>query len=46
MKAKQTIVIGPRRGLFDLGLRQLWKYRDLLLLFALRRLRLHHANSC
>jgi len=31
-----TTVIQPQRKLFDLRLRQLWRYRDLILLFVRR----------
>ncbi len=31
-----TLVIEPRRGLFDLRLGELWRYRDLILLFVRR----------
>lgn len=31
-----TTVIRPKKGIFDLDLRELWRYRDLLLLFVRR----------
>jgi lipopolysaccharide transport system permease protein len=34
--AQWTTVIRPKKGLFDLDLRELWRYRDLLLLFVRR----------
>ena len=33
---KYTLVIEPKTGLFDLNLKELWRYRDLLLLFVRR----------
>ena len=31
-----SLIIGPRRKLFDLRLRELWGYRDLIMLFVRR----------
>jgi lipopolysaccharide transport system permease protein len=45
VKAKKTTIIGPRRGWFDLDLRQLWNYRDLLLLFALRDIKVRYKQT-
>src|SRR5258708_34846534 len=45
MKAKKTTVIGPRRGWLDLDLGQVWDYRDLLLLFALRDIRVRYKQT-
>ena len=41
MKAESTreewqVIIGPRSSLFDLGLKEIWQYRDLLLLLVKR----------
>jgi lipopolysaccharide transport system permease protein len=45
MKAKKTTIIGPRRGWLDLDLGQLWDYRDLLLLFALRDIKVRYKQT-
>jgi lipopolysaccharide transport system permease protein len=45
MKIKRTTIIGPRRGWFDLHLGQLWNYRDLLLLFALRDIKVRYTQT-
>src|SRR5258708_2516906 len=45
MKAKKTTVIGPRRGWLDLDLGQVWDYRDLLLLFALRDIKVRYKQT-
>jgi hypothetical protein len=31
-----SLIIGPRRKMFDLRLRELWRYRDLVMLFVRR----------
>ncbi len=36
--AEWTEVIGPKKGLFDINLMELWRYRDLILLFVKRDL--------
>jgi lipopolysaccharide transport system permease protein len=36
LEGNWSLVIGPQRGLFDLRLRELWQYRDLVLLFVRR----------
>ena len=33
---KWDLVIGPKRGWFDIPFRDLWRYRDLILLFVRR----------
>jgi lipopolysaccharide transport system permease protein len=45
VKAKKTRAIGPRRGWLDLDLGQLWDYRDLLLLFALRDIKVRYKQT-
>jgi lipopolysaccharide transport system permease protein len=40
-----TTIIGPRRGWFDLDLGRLWDYRDLLLLFAMRDIKVRYKQT-
>ena len=39
LPARPTVIIEPSRGLFHLGLRELWEYRELLYLLVGRDIR-------
>ncbi|RWO53847.1 MAG: ABC transporter permease [Mesorhizobium sp.] len=45
MNAQQTTIITPRRGWFDLDFWHLWRYRDLLLLFAMRDIKVRYKQT-
>jgi lipopolysaccharide transport system permease protein len=45
MKARRITIIGARRGWFDLGMTRLWDYRDLLLLFAARDIKVRYKQT-
>jgi lipopolysaccharide transport system permease protein len=45
MKTRKTTIVGPRRGWFDLDIRHLWDYRDLLLLFAMRDIKVRYKQT-
>jgi lipopolysaccharide transport system permease protein len=45
MKIRKTTIVSPRRGWFDLDIRHLWDYRDLLLLFAMRDIKVRYKQT-
>jgi lipopolysaccharide transport system permease protein len=45
MDTDLVTVISARRGLFDLNIRRLWRYRDLLLLFARRDIKVRYTQT-
>lgn len=45
MTIRKTTIIGPRRGWFDLDIMHLWNYRDLLLLFAMRDIKVRYKQT-
>jgi lipopolysaccharide transport system permease protein len=45
LKGKKTTIIGPQRGWLDLDLGRLWGYRDLLLLFAMRDIKVRYKQT-
>jgi lipopolysaccharide transport system permease protein len=45
MRSRKTTIVGPRRGWFDLDLRHLWDYRDLLLIFAMRDIKVRYKQT-
>jgi len=45
MKRDQLTIISPRRGWFDLDLWRLWQYRDLLLIFAMRDIKVRYKQT-
>jgi lipopolysaccharide transport system permease protein len=45
MKIRKTTIVSPRRGWFDLDIAHLWDYRDLLLLFAMRDIKVRYKQT-
>jgi homopolymeric O-antigen transport system permease protein len=45
MSSVPTIVIEPRRGLFDLGLKSIWEYRELLYFLVWRDLKVRYKQT-
>ena len=45
MKIRKTTIVSPRRGWFDLNIRHLWDYRDLLFLFAMRDIKVRYKQT-
>jgi lipopolysaccharide transport system permease protein len=45
MRSRKTTIVGPRRGWFDLDIMHLWDYRDLLLLFAMRDIKVRYKQT-
>ena len=45
MNSDLVTIISPRRGWFDLDLWRLWQYRDLLLLFAMRDIKVRYTQT-
>src|SRR5215218_7199721 len=45
MTTQQITIIGRRRGWLDLDLRRAWTHRDLLLLFAMRDIKVRHKQT-
>jgi lipopolysaccharide transport system permease protein len=45
MKRDQLTIISPRRGWFDLDLWRLWQYSDLLLIFAMRDIKVRYKQT-
>ena len=45
MKIIKTTIVGPRRAWFDLDIVHLWNYRDLLLLFAMRDIKVRYKQT-
>jgi lipopolysaccharide transport system permease protein len=45
MKIRKTTIVSPRRGWFDPDIRHLWDYRDLLLLFAMRDIKVRYKQT-
>jgi lipopolysaccharide transport system permease protein len=45
MNSDQVTIITPRRGWFELGLWRTWLYRDLILLFALRDIKVRYKQT-
>ena len=45
MTIRKTTIVGPRRGWFDLDIMHLWNYRDLLLLFAMRDIKVRYKQT-
>jgi lipopolysaccharide transport system permease protein len=45
MKITKTTIVSPRRGWFDLDIAHLWDYRDLLLLFAMRDIKVRYKQT-
>src|SRR6202021_3381555 len=45
MKIRKTTIVSPQRGWFDLDIGHLWDYRDLLLLFAMRDIKVRYKQT-
>ena len=45
MKVRKTTIVSPQRGWFDLDIRHLWNYRDLLFLFAMRDIKVRYKQT-